>query len=213
MGKHEDVHYPVSILCKHIASRYRPVRVADGPITARYRFIKNASWVQTRTFNHFYCCFITAEVFSNVYCLKCFKMINIKINCYHNVNLITLNNMSLDKWDKFYSQKAYWPMSFTQEKSSTMQTWHENDIQKGHSGIHINCTNVTHIRVCIVILYINPRFLWRKKAFWYLLTGGFSQRPQINKKALNSQRRLGLSIVVLSSVSTLLSFFYSPLVI
>ena len=34
----------VSILYKSIAGRYRPVRVADGPITARYRFIKNASW-------------------------------------------------------------------------------------------------------------------------------------------------------------------------
>ena len=36
--------YPVSILYKSIAGRYRPVRVADGPITARYRFIKNATW-------------------------------------------------------------------------------------------------------------------------------------------------------------------------
>ena len=36
---------PVSILYKAIAGRYRPVRVADGPITAHYRFIKNASWV------------------------------------------------------------------------------------------------------------------------------------------------------------------------
>ena len=34
--------YPVSILHKSIADRYRPVRGADGPITARYRFIKNA---------------------------------------------------------------------------------------------------------------------------------------------------------------------------
>ena len=30
---------PVSILHKSIAGRYRPVRVADGPITARYRFM------------------------------------------------------------------------------------------------------------------------------------------------------------------------------
>ena len=37
--------YPVSILYKSTAGRYRPVIVADGPITARYRFIKNASWV------------------------------------------------------------------------------------------------------------------------------------------------------------------------
>ena len=35
---------PVSILHKSIAGRYRPVRAADGPITARCRFIKNASW-------------------------------------------------------------------------------------------------------------------------------------------------------------------------
>ena len=35
---------PVSILHKSIAGRYRPVSVADGPITARCRFIKNASW-------------------------------------------------------------------------------------------------------------------------------------------------------------------------
>ena len=40
---------PVSILYKSIAGRYRPVRVADGPIMARYWFIKNASWV------HSYC--------------------------------------------------------------------------------------------------------------------------------------------------------------
>ena len=36
--------HPVSILHKSIAGRYRPVRVADGPITARCRFMKNASW-------------------------------------------------------------------------------------------------------------------------------------------------------------------------
>ena len=34
---------PVSILYKSIADRYRPVSYPDGPITARYRFIKNAS--------------------------------------------------------------------------------------------------------------------------------------------------------------------------
>ena len=36
--------FPVSILHKSTAGRYRPVRVADGPITAHCRFIKNASW-------------------------------------------------------------------------------------------------------------------------------------------------------------------------
>ena len=41
---------PVKILHKSITGRYRPVRLADGPITARCRFIKNASWVQYRAF-------------------------------------------------------------------------------------------------------------------------------------------------------------------
>ena len=40
-----DATFPESILYKSIAGRYRPVRVADGPITARYRFMKNACWV------------------------------------------------------------------------------------------------------------------------------------------------------------------------
>ena len=34
---------PVSSLYKSIVGRYRPVKVADGPKTARGRFIKNAS--------------------------------------------------------------------------------------------------------------------------------------------------------------------------
>ena len=47
MGKKMSVKnsFPVSILYKSIAGRYRPVRVADRPITARCRFVKNASWV------------------------------------------------------------------------------------------------------------------------------------------------------------------------
>ena len=39
---------PVSILQKSTAGRYRPVRVADGLITARCSFIKNASWEPPR---------------------------------------------------------------------------------------------------------------------------------------------------------------------
>ena len=35
---------PASILYKSIAGRYRPVSNPDRPITARYRFIKNAYW-------------------------------------------------------------------------------------------------------------------------------------------------------------------------
>ena len=38
---------PASILYKSIAGRYRPVSYPDGPITARYRFIKNAYWEYT----------------------------------------------------------------------------------------------------------------------------------------------------------------------
>ena len=41
--------YPLSILHKSIVGRYRPVRVADGPITARCRFIKNAGWDWTQS--------------------------------------------------------------------------------------------------------------------------------------------------------------------
>ena len=40
--------FPVSVLHKSTAGRY--VRVADGPITARHRFIKNAGWVVTNLF-------------------------------------------------------------------------------------------------------------------------------------------------------------------
>ena len=36
--------HPPSILYKSIAGRYRPVNYPDGPITVRYRFIKNACW-------------------------------------------------------------------------------------------------------------------------------------------------------------------------
>ena len=52
---------PVSILYKSIAGRYWPVRVADEPITARCRFIKNASWgVFTRTYT------IMLDIFGSV---------------------------------------------------------------------------------------------------------------------------------------------------
>ena len=47
--------FPASILFKSIAGRYRPVSYPDGPITARYRFIKNAYWVITCSV--FFVCF------------------------------------------------------------------------------------------------------------------------------------------------------------
>ena len=43
----KSVENPVSILYKSTAGRYRPVSYPDGPITARCRFIKNASWEKT----------------------------------------------------------------------------------------------------------------------------------------------------------------------
>ena len=36
--------HPVSILHKSMAGHYRPVKIADEPITARCRFMKKASW-------------------------------------------------------------------------------------------------------------------------------------------------------------------------
>ena len=32
------------------------------------------------------------------------------------------------KIDTFYSQNAHRPMSYTQDKNSTMETWHESEI-------------------------------------------------------------------------------------
>ena len=43
-GRNTCINPFTSILHKSIAGRYRPFKVADGPITARHRFIKNASW-------------------------------------------------------------------------------------------------------------------------------------------------------------------------
>ena len=53
---------PVSILHKSIAGRRRPVRVADGPITARCRCINNASWEGS---------FHIAKKFSRPKCFQC----------------------------------------------------------------------------------------------------------------------------------------------
>ena len=37
--------FPANILLKSISDRYRPDRYPVGPITVRYRFKQNASWV------------------------------------------------------------------------------------------------------------------------------------------------------------------------
>ena len=39
------VWFPAGILYNSTTGRYRPVSYSDGPITARYRFMKNAYWV------------------------------------------------------------------------------------------------------------------------------------------------------------------------
>ena len=39
-----STHLNRRVFVMFIAERYLPVRVADGPITARYWFIKNANW-------------------------------------------------------------------------------------------------------------------------------------------------------------------------
>ena len=43
VDQHRNKKKTVSILHNSIVGRYRPVRVADGTITARYRSIKNAA--------------------------------------------------------------------------------------------------------------------------------------------------------------------------
>ena len=48
--KKEPLPTPAGILYKSIVGRYRPVSYPDRPITARYRFIKNASWDPTYFF-------------------------------------------------------------------------------------------------------------------------------------------------------------------
>ena len=53
----------MSILYKSKAGRYRPVRVAEGPITARYRFIKNASRVVTLPFIALGACVLSVMVY------------------------------------------------------------------------------------------------------------------------------------------------------
>ena len=47
--REREREYPASILYKSIAGRYQPVSYPDGPMTARYRFIKNAYRVYTLT--------------------------------------------------------------------------------------------------------------------------------------------------------------------
>ena len=54
--------FPASILYKFLAGRYRPVSYPDGPITARYRFKKNAYWVDFFSAN-----FYKGENFCDLY--------------------------------------------------------------------------------------------------------------------------------------------------
>ena len=65
---------PASILYKSIGGRYRPVSYSDGPITARYRFIKNAYWVRIAFCHMMYICFPLCQkqqthLYSSLFCL------------------------------------------------------------------------------------------------------------------------------------------------
>ena len=50
--------YPPSILYKSIADRYRAISYPDGPISARYRFIKNAYWNQACSSSYLWSTFL-----------------------------------------------------------------------------------------------------------------------------------------------------------
>ena len=60
--------YPVSILYKFIAGRYPPIRVADGPITARYRFIRNDK-----------------ECLSGIYICSVILVLSVPLLCYFDI--------------------------------------------------------------------------------------------------------------------------------
>ena len=93
------IHYiPVSILHKSIAGRDRPVRVADGPITARHWFIKNASWVLKcqETFYGRYTALIPAEV-GLIYFKRCLVFGKILGKSFHAITKFYLQNMQSDK--------------------------------------------------------------------------------------------------------------------
>ena len=69
--------YPINILYKSIAGRYRLVRVVDRPITARYRFIKNTSWVR-------YCLFsVCGLINKSMVCIVFLMFQNIRRNTSH----------------------------------------------------------------------------------------------------------------------------------
>ena len=68
--------FPTSFLYKSIAGRFRPVRVTDGPITTRYRFITNAR----RTCFPFCCLILLAILHGNI----SVKMIDNRIDFKQN---------------------------------------------------------------------------------------------------------------------------------
>ena len=77
---------PASILYKSIAGCYRPVSYPDGPITARYRFIKNAYWECGKKMrcSNFSLVQILEQVWQEVKVSEYLKYITVlTTHCYH----------------------------------------------------------------------------------------------------------------------------------
>ena len=75
MGVSNSGNLPASILYKSIAGRYRPFSYPDGPITASYRFIKNAYWADIVVCQYFLCLFFFFFFFFFLcVCVFCFVL-------------------------------------------------------------------------------------------------------------------------------------------
>ena len=83
--------YSASILYKSIAGLYRPVRVADGPITALYRFIKNASWVISTSYRPFL--FSVKQVHNFDPCKPHFYIVKLGFTGVYIIFLISAQNI------------------------------------------------------------------------------------------------------------------------
>ena len=110
---------PVSILYKSIEGRYQPVRVADGPITARYRFIKNAFWVVALLF---FVCALSVTIY------LCFLLVSLEGYdkwlwlFWHIFNTIfPYNKYQLGTETSLYSNN-YKPKPFSETKRKRKQT-------------------------------------------------------------------------------------------
>ena len=76
------VRITASILYKSTAGRYRPVRVADRPITAHCRFIKNAYWDSFRQFKYTFCWFTSTFYILHQFFNHMIQCINLCFFCH-----------------------------------------------------------------------------------------------------------------------------------